>query len=440
MKRMKKLTALALSLVMVTTILTTVYGDSDAYDTLSSWATECVHRAIGLNLVPQNLQSNFNQPITRAEFTALAVYLYQILGNEITGRTTFADTNDRYVEKAAYIGIVSGVGNNLFDPDATLTREQAAVLLSRLAEAIGHPLRGVPLVFADSAEISSWAVSGVEDVVAHGIMIGTGNYMFSPLHPYTREQSIIAILRVFELEVNEPNLPEPLPPVIALPQLTVSFMSQNVQTIRGVTNWMVIDEHGVGTGILSDSAHSLQLSEVDLENATLYLNAGVGDIFLHFNLEPSYVYVRRWNAAYRGISNISAAVYEYIEVPYTSQSISISVTSDRHDYIYEIYAVWPQGSAYFTFRTTMRQILEPSVRVTIYIPDLAFPTALEYIYSDEYNRYYLSAIMSGSIILTFEDGMEVTLREALDQQLITLADLELNGLNIIRMPVLQTHN
>jgi len=294
MKRMKKLTALVLSLVMVATILTTVSGDSYAYDTLSSWTTECVHRAIRLRLVPQNLQSNFNQPITRAEFTALAVYLYQMLDNEITGRTTFADTNDRYVEKAAYIGIVSGVGNNLFDPDATLTREQAAVLLSRLAEAIGHPLRGAPLVFADSAEISSWAVSGVEGIVAHGIMIGTGNYMFSPLHPYTREQSIIAILRVFELEINEPNPPEPLP-------------------------------------------------------------------------------------------------------------------------------------------------VEPYVRVTIYIPDLAFPTALEYIYSDEYNRYYLSAIMSGSIILTFEDGMEVTLREALDQQLITLADLELNGLNIIRMPALQRH-
>ena len=295
MKRIKKLTALALSLLMVATILMTVHGDNDADDTISSWAIECVNRAVGLNLVPQNLQSNFTQPITRAEFTALAVYLYQTLGSEITGRVTFADTNDIYVEKAAYIGIVSGVGGNRFDPDATLTREQAAVLLSRLADAIGHSLRGAPLVFADSAKISLWAVSGVEGVVAHGIMAGTGNYMFSPLQPYTREQSIITILRVFELEVNEPNLPEPRP-------------------------------------------------------------------------------------------------------------------------------------------------LETSVRVAIYVPDLAFPTALEYIYSDEYYRYYLSAIMSGSIILTFEDGVEVTLREALDQQLITIIDLELNGLNLIKMPALQRHD
>ena len=290
MKQIKKLTALVLSVMLVVTIVTTVNANHDVCDTISSWAIDDVHKAIGLRLVPQNLMSNFNQPITRAEFTALAVYLYQTLDGEITGRTTFADTNDVYVEKAAYIGIVSGVGNNLFDPYSTLTREQAAVLLSRLAEAIGHPLRGAPLVFVDRDEISSWAVSGVEGVDAHGIMVGTGNYMFSPQQPYTREQSIVAILRVFKLEVNEPNPPEPLPPPV------------------------------------------------------------------------------------------------------------------------------------------------PLVLVTIYIPDIPFAAALEYIYSDEYYRYYLSAIMSRSIMLTFEDGVEVTLREALDLQLITITDLELNGLNTIKMP------
>ena len=86
----------------------------------SSWAIEQVTTAVNMNLVPSNLQSNFTAPITRAEFSALAVNMYESVNGEITGRTTFTDTNDINVEKAAYIGIISGIGNNRFDPDATL--------------------------------------------------------------------------------------------------------------------------------------------------------------------------------------------------------------------------------------------------------------------------------------------------------------------------------
>ena len=167
--------------------------------TASTWAHESITNAVTAGLVPQNLQSNYTNNITRAEFTALAVNLYEtITGREIEGRITFADTTDINVQKAAYIGVVSGTGGNNFSPNMQFNREQAAVIVSRLAYAIGQPLPQVAAAFADNAQISSWAIEQAGQAQAAGIMGGVGNNVFNPQGVFSREQSIIAILRLFE--------------------------------------------------------------------------------------------------------------------------------------------------------------------------------------------------------------------------------------------------
>ena len=164
----------------------------------SSWAEASVSAAIAANLVPQNLQSGYAQAITRAEFAALATALYENIKGEITGRSTFTDTSDVNVQKAAFIGVVLGVGDNRFDPDSTLSREQAAVMLLRLADAIGRPFPALAPSFSDNGYISSWAFEGVGAAQAAGIMNGVGDNRFDPSGSYTREQSIVTIMRAFD--------------------------------------------------------------------------------------------------------------------------------------------------------------------------------------------------------------------------------------------------
>ena len=169
-------------------------------DIPSPWATEHVTRAIELSLVPQNLQSNYTQATTRAEFTALAVALYEtVTGTEITGRMEFNDTDDVNVQKMAYLGVVQGVGRGNFAPNAGLTREQAAVMLVRLADAIGQPFPPSAPTFADNAQMSSWAIEAIGQMQASGIMGGVGSNRFDPQGAYTREQSIITVLRLFNI-------------------------------------------------------------------------------------------------------------------------------------------------------------------------------------------------------------------------------------------------
>ena len=166
----------------------------------SSWAASYVTEATALGLVPEQLQGKYTQATTRAEFCALAVALYETAtGTAIEGRLTFNDTTDVNVEKMAFLAVVNGTGDGNFDPDAALTREQAAAMLSRLAEAMGKPLPKTMPTFSDSAALSSWAVVSVGSVQVTGLMNGVGENTFAPKSDYTREQSIITILRLFNL-------------------------------------------------------------------------------------------------------------------------------------------------------------------------------------------------------------------------------------------------
>ena len=168
--------------------------------TPSPWAQDQVTRAISLQLIPPNLQSAYTQATTRAEFAALAVALYQAAtGRNITGRAHFNDTTDINVQKMGYLGVVTGVGGGNFAPNQPLTREQAAVMVARLAAVIGRPLPTSAPTFADNFSISPWAHEAVGQMQASGIMGGTGNNNFSPRGAYTREQSIITFLRLFDI-------------------------------------------------------------------------------------------------------------------------------------------------------------------------------------------------------------------------------------------------
>jgi len=169
-------------------------------NTASTWAHDGIIGAFELGLIPQALQNNFTANTSRAEFSALAVALYEtVTGRVIAGRMQFNDTTDINVQKMGYLGVVTGVGGGNFAPNDTITREQAAVMIARLANAMRRPLPLASATFADNADISSWAIEGVGQVQGVGIMGGVGNNVFAPRGMYTREQSIITMLRLFDL-------------------------------------------------------------------------------------------------------------------------------------------------------------------------------------------------------------------------------------------------
>jgi hypothetical protein len=113
------------------------------------------------------------------------------------GQTPFADVPPSawyapYVAAAVQAGIVQGASPTAFDPDATLTREQLAVLLARALKLT----RAATLHFTDDAMIDGWALPGVEEVVAAGYMDGLPDGSFQPLGTATRAQAAAVLARV----------------------------------------------------------------------------------------------------------------------------------------------------------------------------------------------------------------------------------------------------
>ena len=166
----------------------------------SLWARDMVETAVNAGLVPAHLRSQFAQATTRAEFAALATALYEtVMGYQIMGRMHFNDTNDVNVQKMGYMGVVLGIGYGDFAPYSPLTREQAATMIARLADAMQRPLPMVAAAFPDNAAIAPWAIVQVGQMQGSGIMVGADGGMFMPQGPYTREQSIVTLLRLFNI-------------------------------------------------------------------------------------------------------------------------------------------------------------------------------------------------------------------------------------------------
>lgn len=167
------------------------------YRTPSSWAAAAIEEGIDRGIIPKTLQKKYAEPITRAEFCALATAFYEdVSGTEITARETFTDTTDENVEKMGGLGVVQGVGGGRFAPNDLLTREEAAIILTNLSSAMGKELPEAAPSFTDNNAISSWARTQVGQIQAAGIMNGVENGRFAPQDPYTREQSVVTIMRM----------------------------------------------------------------------------------------------------------------------------------------------------------------------------------------------------------------------------------------------------
>ena len=169
--------------------------------TASGWARDNISKAYGIGIIPASLQDQYTRNCTRAEFCALAAELIETLtGKPITERKVFADDRgDGHIQKIGGLGIVNGTdtAGNLFSPDRGIQRQEAAVILARVADSgLNKPLPDGEIAFADLD--GSFAVDFIKKMRGGGIMSGKSADTFDPAGPFTREESIITILKLWE--------------------------------------------------------------------------------------------------------------------------------------------------------------------------------------------------------------------------------------------------
>lgn len=179
-----------------------------AAESPSSWAQSAVEAARTAGIVPEQVDGDYTQAITRADFCSLAAAVYRAwdkagkVKKTDTKTVSFTDTDEEDVLLCASLGVVNGVGGGRFAPENPLTRQQAACMLHRLGslhkDASDSVNDRLPHIFTDGADIESWARTDVYWAYNSGVMNGVSGGRFAPQSSYTHEQSIATMLRLYD--------------------------------------------------------------------------------------------------------------------------------------------------------------------------------------------------------------------------------------------------
>lgn len=144
-------------------------------------------------------------PVTRAQ---MAVFLERgIRGSSFVppaaSGTVFSDVgasdfSANFIEQLYSDGITTGCGNNNYCPTAEVSRAQMAVFLLRAKYGSGYSPPPATGIFND-LDLSYWAVHWIEQLAAEGITGGCGGGNFCPDQSVTRAQMAVFLVRTFGL-------------------------------------------------------------------------------------------------------------------------------------------------------------------------------------------------------------------------------------------------
>ena len=148
------------------------------------WASEAVEYVVSEGLFNGTSDTTFSpeMPMTRAMFFTV---LARLDGVDTNGGAT-------WYEKAMAWAVAEGITDGT-NPEATITREQLAVMLYRYA---GSPAtEGSLSSFADAASVSAWAQEGMEWAVAEGILTGKNGSVLDPQGTASRAEVAMMLMR-----------------------------------------------------------------------------------------------------------------------------------------------------------------------------------------------------------------------------------------------------
>lgn len=155
-------------------------------------------RTLGIMIGFPDGSMKLDTTVSRAEFSKMLVLSFDINANN---GTVFKDVseNDWFYE---YVGRLSGADvvlgyNGYFKPNDTITREDSAVMLYRLASHKSIALKGEFKAYSDFASVSDYAASAVAVLASENILDNKAS-SFSPGNHLTRGDAAIMICQMID--------------------------------------------------------------------------------------------------------------------------------------------------------------------------------------------------------------------------------------------------
>ena len=183
------------------------YRFNDVLDE-NAWYYDAVYAAWDAGLM-NGVGNGMFEPESSMTRAMLVTVLWRYAGSPAGWENPFTDVPNgswftQAVAWAAENGIVNGVGNNKFEPDSNITREQMAAILFRYAQKVGAASaeRADLSGFPDANAVSDYASDAMRWVVAEGIIGGSREYdgrdWLKPQGSATRAQVAAILMRYIE--------------------------------------------------------------------------------------------------------------------------------------------------------------------------------------------------------------------------------------------------
>ncbi|WP_178382425.1 S-layer homology domain-containing protein [Paenibacillus sp. P3E] len=172
------------------------------------WAVKEINYLLTKGIVEQTAKFNPSDKVNRAQFAAWISKAYGLDGTGLT--LPFKDLaagSAGYNEiAAAYAaGIITGKSASVFDPKATISRQEMATMLARAltlyngAKNVSDP-GNVNAAFTDNGKIAKWAAAGVALTKSSKLFGGFEDGTFRPAQTATKAEAAALIYRLYQLK------------------------------------------------------------------------------------------------------------------------------------------------------------------------------------------------------------------------------------------------
>lgn len=166
-----------------------------------SWAKKEIEVMASKGVISGTSSTTYSpqKSITRADFMCLLVRTLK-LDAEFISNFDDVKSIDYYYEAlgiAKELGITVGIGNNKYNPEGEISRQDMMVLVARALKIVGKSTITETDIegFNDIKEVSSYAVEGVAILIKEGIIQGSENNIY-PKNAATRAETAVMMYRV----------------------------------------------------------------------------------------------------------------------------------------------------------------------------------------------------------------------------------------------------
>ncbi|MBH5320461.1 S-layer homology domain-containing protein [Paenibacillus sp. GSMTC-2017] len=192
-------------------IYTILESNFNFKDFTADWAKTPIERAAAKLIVSGETNDVFgaNNSITRAELISIIVRGLGIIPNIEGSAFTDVPADYKYAREIAVakeLGIVSGKTATTFDPQGTVSRQELAIILSKvlkLNKEVKDADASVLGSFKDQSSIAESSKSAVALLVQEKILLGKSATKFDPASKVTKAQAVVAVIRLLDVLASE---------------------------------------------------------------------------------------------------------------------------------------------------------------------------------------------------------------------------------------------